>query len=192
MKSSIMEVSTKENGKYKKLGEVTVFYPYLSELGIAVEPMKEDEEGFPIYEDPKVQYAYNAVCAQVKAQARNKLVTKTATLKDGAKIAETVEELLESGAGNTGEALAIIREMLAAFKAWLPSTGKTAAVQEAILNLASNRKGLMLQTMDKKEKFLGYLNRFAEQLSPEQAGKFERPLLALTEACEAGDALDDM
>lgn len=199
MKTTILEVSKKENGKYVKQGEVTIYYPLLSELGLNIDPKDEskltEEEkkaGLPVYEDEKVQYAWDAVFAQVKAQARNKLVSGTATLKDGLSIATTVDELLATGGGNNGEALALVREMLAAFKAWLPSTGKSASVQEAILNLASNKKGLILQTTDKKEKFLGYVVRFTESLTPEQSAKFERPLEALAEACQTGDALDDM
>ena len=105
MKSYKMEVSKKENGAYVKQGDIVIFYPLLSELGLNVEPTKDDEEGFPIYSDEKVQYVFDAVLAAVKAQARNRLVSGTATLKPGLSIASTVEELIESG-GNKGDALA--------------------------------------------------------------------------------------
>lgn len=192
MNKFTMEVSKKENGAYVKQGEVTIFYPLLNELGFAVEAEKMDDEGFPVYSDEKMQYAFDAVLAAVKAQARNKLVSGTATLKDGQKIAETVEELLESGGANKGDALAAVREFLAAFKAWLPSTGKKEAVQAAVYDLAANRKGLALQTMEKKQKFAAYLTDFAGTLDAEKAARFSRPLLALNECCETGDALDDM
>ena len=187
-----MDVSKKENGAYVKQGEVTIFYPLLSELGLNVEPQKNDDEGFPVYEDEKVQYVFDAVLAAVKAQARNKLVSGTATLKDGQKIAETVAELLESGGGNKGDALAAVREFLAAFKAWLPSTGKKEAIQAAVYDLAANRKGLALQTADKKQKFSVYLSDFAETLNAEQAARFSKPLMALNDCCTAADPLDDM
>lgn len=190
MKSYTMEVSKKENGAYVKQGEVTIFYPLLSDLGIAVEPTKEDDEGFPVYESEKVQYAFDAVLAAVKAQARNKLVSGTATLKPGLAIASTVEELLESG-GNKGDALAANREFLAAFKAWLPSTGKAEKVQAAIYEACRNKAGLALLADDKKAKIQGYITSFAETLNAEQAARFGRALMSLNEACEAGDALDD-
>lgn len=186
-----MEVSKKENGAYVKQGEIEVFYPLLSELGLAVEPTKNDEEGFPIYSDEKVQYVFDAVLAAVKAQARNRLVSGTATLKPGLTIASTVEELLESG-GNKGDALAAVREFLAAFKAWLPKTGKSEKVQTAVYELARNKASVALQSDDKKAKFSVYLSGFAETLNAEQVARFSRPLLALNEATEAGDALDDM
>ncbi len=191
MKSYKMEVSKKENGAYVKQGEIEVFYPLLNELGLTVEAEKFDEEGFPIYSDDKVQYVFDAVLAAVKAQARNRLVSGTATLKPGLSIASTVEELLESG-GNKGDALAAVREFLAAFKAWLPKTGKSEKVQAAVYELARNKAAVMLQDDAKKAKFAKYLADFAVTLSEEQAARFSRPLLALEEAAEAGDALDDM
>ena len=191
MQSYKMEVSKKENGAYVKQGDIEIFYPLLSELGISVEPTKNDEEGFPIYSDEKVQYVFDAVLAAVKAQARNRLVSGTATLKPGLTIASTVEELLESG-GNKGDALAAVREFLAAFKAWLPNTGKSEKVQAAVYELARNKASVALQSDDKKQKFAVYLAGFAETLTAEQVARFSRPLLALNEACEAGDALDDM
>lgn len=196
MKSYKMVVSKKEEVKgsmqYVKQGEIEVFYPLLSDLGFAVEPQKDDEEGFPIYEDSKAQYAFDAVLAAVKAAARNKLKPGTADLKDGASIASTLEELLEGGGANRGDALAAVREMQAAFKAWLPSTGKKETVQAAVYDLAANRAGLRLQTTDRKQKFLGYLADFAESLNETQAARFERPLKALEADCEAVDAADEM
>lgn len=196
MKSYQMVVSKKEEVKgvvqYVEQGKIEVFYPLLSDLGFSVEPTKDDEEGFPVYEDSKAQYAFDAVLAAVKAAARNKLKPGTATLKDGASIASTLEELLEGGGANRGDALAAVREMLAAFKTWLPSTGKKETVQAAVYDLAANRGGLKLQTADRKQKFLGYLSDFAETLNEAQAARFERPLKALEECCEAVDAADEM
>jgi len=191
MQSYQMEVSKKVDGAYVAQGKIEVFYPLLNELGMNVEAAKNDEEGFPVYADEKVQYVFDAVLAAVKAAARNKLISGTATLKAGLSIASTVEELLESG-GNKGDALAAVREFLVAFKAWLPKTGKSEKVQAAVYDLARNRSGLAMQPDEKKEKFSKYLSDFAETLTEEQAARFSRPLIALGEACEAGDALDDM
>lgn len=191
MQSYNMEVSKKIDGAYVAQGKIEVFYPTLNELGLTVESTKNDEEGFPVYADEKVQYVFDAVLAAVKAQARNKLVSGTATLKAGLSIASTIEELLESG-GNKGDALAANREFLAAFKAWLPTTGKSEKVQAAVYELARNRASVAMQPDDKKSKFAVYLSDFAETLDAEKAARFTRPLVALNDACEAGDALDDM
>ena len=191
MKYYTMEVSKKENGAYVKQGEIMIYYPLLHELGVSVDVEKFDEDGFPIYSDEKIQYVFDAVLAAVKAQARNRLVSGTATLKPGLTIASTVEELLESG-GNKGDALAAVREFLAAFKAFLPSTGKSEKVQAAVYELARNKAAVAIQSDEKKKKFQVYLTNFAETLTPEKAARFSRPLLGLEEACAAGDALDDM
>jgi hypothetical protein len=82
--------------------------------------------------------------------------------------------------------------MLAAFKAWLATTGKKEAVQAAVYSLAANHTGLSLQSEEKKGKFQVYLTDFTASLTEEQANRFERPLLKLEEACTSGDPLDDM
>ena len=203
MRNFEMEVNTKENGKYKVVGSVVVHYPTLEDMGLGVKPSKyvdldgkdateQDAAAFPVYADDKHQYVFDGILAAVKAAARNKLQPGSANLKDGVKIAETVEELLASG-GNTGEALRILREMLAAFKAWLAaSSGKSAAVQQAVYELVSNRKTIALQSQEKKEKLRGYIVRFAESLTEDQATAWENNLVKLNEACDAVDALDDM
>jgi hypothetical protein len=196
MKSFKMEVSKKEEvagrPQYVKQGEVEIFYPTLEDFGIAAEVKETDEEGFPVYTDSKMQYAFDAVLAAVKAQARNKLVSGTATLKDGQSIATTLEALLESNTANRGDALAAVREMLSAFKGWLATTGKKESVQAAVYSLAANRTGLSLQSEEKKGKFLVYLADFAGKLTAAQADRFAKPLTALEEAATGGDPLDDM
>lgn len=196
MQSFKMVVSKKEEvaGKpqYVKQGEVEIFYPLLSDFGIGAEVKETDEEGFPVYADAKMQYAFDAVLAAVKAQARNKLVSGTATLKDGQSIASTLDALLETNTANRGDALAAVREMLAAFKLFLSKTGKKEVVQTAVYSLAANKPGLSLQSAEKKGKFLVYLADFAGTLSAEQADRFAKPLAALEEAATTGDPLDDM
>ncbi len=182
MQNFTMVVSKKEGGEYVKVGEVAIFYPLLSEMGLAVEPKETDKEGFPVYEDSKVQYVFDAVLAAVKAQARNKLVSGTATLKPGLTIAETVEQLLESG-GRSGEALANRREFLAAFKAWVPTLGKSKGFSDQLISLASNAEALAVIEAAKREKFSGYLISFAETLNSEQAAKFGATMTKLNEAC---------
>ena len=190
MQSYIMEVSKKENGAYVKQGEVTVFYPLLSELGLAVEPTGKDEDGFPTYADDRTQYAFDAVLAAVKAAARNKLQSGTALLKDGNKIAETVEELL-AGGDRDGSALKARREFFAAFKAYLPSLGKPAGWVQGVYDIASNVKNIQYQSDKRKEILKGIMEGFAESLTADQIGAWERTLTQIYEACAAANPLDD-
>lgn len=186
-----LEVSKKVNGQYEKVGDVSVHYPLLTELGFDVEPTGKDDDGLPTYSDEKAQYVFDAVFAAVKAAARNKLVSGTASLKDGNKIAETVAELLTTGERN-GAALQNLRDLLNIFKEWLPSTGKDSKTQAALYDLVSNRKALGLASDVVKGKVAGYIAQFAESLEAEQAAKYERILVALNDACESVNALDDL
>lgn len=190
MQSYVMKVSKKEDGEYKEVGEVTVFYPLLSELGLPVEPSGKDEEGFPTYADERVQYVFDAVLAAVKATARNRLQSGTATLKEGNTIAETVEALLATGE-RSGEALKTRREYFASFKAWLPSLGKAAAFNTAVYDIVSNVKNIQYQTAKRKANILQLITDHAASLSAEDAARFERIIVQIGEACETAEELSD-
>lgn len=205
MRSYQMVVSKKEGGEYKPVGSVAVFYPELSELGFDVQPTgyevlndkgevsgtSAEGTGFPVYADDKVQYLFDAALSSVKAAARNKLVSGTVTLKEGNKIAETVEELLAT-AERSGEALKNRREFLDAFKKFLATTGKSLAVQEAISRLVAAPANIPLQPDSVKDKLPGYLANFATTLNAEQAAKYGRYLVAIEEQCQGANALLDM
>ena len=199
MQKYLLDVSKKVDGKYEPVGEIEINYPLLADLGFDVtpKPVQLDDKGIainkglPDYADEKHQFVFDSVFASVKADARNKLVSGTATLKEGATIPETVEELI-AVTERDGAALKAMRACLGAFKAWLPSTGKATKTCEAILALASNRKSLALQPAEKKQKFLVYVEQFAGTLIGEQISEFARTLQGLEVACQAVDALDDM
>lgn len=197
MKSYMMEVSKKgilADGStgYIKQGEVEIFYPLLSELGLAVEPKEYDEDGFPVYENDSINFVADAVMASIKAMARNRLQPGTATLKEGLSIAKTVQELTEKAVANTGDHLAATREFLADFKAWLPSTGKAEAVQASLYKAVKNRDSIMSMTAAKKQKIAeDYIAVFAEQLDADKAARYAKAMTAVVDACNSGDPLDD-
>lgn len=207
-----MKVSTKENDKYKLLGYVTVYYPLLSELGFDVEPSKaaveytldsdgkpvckdktdEPNQALPEYSDKRVQWAFDAVFAAVKADARNKLQTKSIELKPDATIADTVEELIAT-AERSGAALVLRNAMLVCFKEWLKTTDKSSAVQQGVYGLAASTTNLANQPQSKKEKFLEvYWTEFAATLDTDQLEAWERPMKAVEDAANSKSALDEM
>lgn len=188
-----MVVSEKEGGKYVPRGEVEVFYPILADLNISGEVKEKSDEGFPVYADDLHQYVFDGVLAAVKAAARNKLevVNGKVRLKDGLSIASTTEQLLESG-GNNGAALAAIREFLTAAKDFLTKTGKSQAVQAAILGFFNKPDTIALvEDAAKREKIRGYLLDFMQTATAEQAGKWARRAEVINAACDAACALDD-
>ena len=194
MKSITMEVSKKENGAYVKVGDVEVFYPLLNELGINIEATGEDDKGFATYEDERVQYVYDAVVAAVKASARNKLVSGTVELKDGNKIAETIEELLAAGE-RSGAALALRREFFADLKAFMPTSavcaGKSQAFVAGLFDLIQNVKGICNQSPARKNLINEVIAGLIGSLTAEKLAKYERTLAQIAEQVEAVSELPD-
>jgi len=190
-----MVVSEKEGGKYVPRGKVAVFYPTLADLNVINATVKEtSEDGFPIYSDDLHQWMFDSCLASTKAAARNKLevVSGVVRLKDGLAIAETTEQLLESGGGNNGAALQAIRDFLAAAKAWLATTGKSSGVQAAVLAFWTRVDTIaLIEDRAKKEKIQQYLALFVETITVEQATAWQRRIEAIDAMCSSADnALD--
>ena len=189
-----MVVSEKANGKYQPRGEVTIFYPTLADMGFPEAEVKEiAEDGFPVYTSDLAQFTFDGILAAVKANARNKLevVDGKVQLKEGCAIPETTEALLESG-GNTGAALALNREFLARAKAFLATSGKSAAIQAAVLGFFRQVDTIALvEDEGKREKIRGYLTDLAAAMTDEELAKFAKKLETIDNACNAVSALDD-
>ncbi len=214
MRAFNMEVSTKKeiDGKnqYVPVGSVVVYYPLLSELGIGVSPAKyfkmvegkeveskeDDADAFPSYSDERVQYVFDSVLASVKAQARNRLVSNTATLKEGLSIASTVEELLESGSNNKGEALANIREAGKAFAAFVKLPNKegkarSEKLQSVLVSFFSSPKSVITGDSKMVGRLEKAISSFVDSLNDEQASKYSRHLAKLLEAVELNKSLNE-
>ena len=177
-----------DNRKRKEIGAVQVFTPEMSEIAkIAVgakETGKDENDGLPIYDSQEANWLFGAVYNAVKMAARNKLENKSVKLKEGLKIAETMEELTEEGQrGGGGEGLAILREVKAAFAEWVATLGKSEATASYIITMFTNRAALATQIKSVKEKMSKYVEEFATTLTDEQIDRFSRPLEAIAAAC---------
>lgn len=198
MKQLKIEVNQKVNGKYSPVGEITIHVPTLDEVfeGVAISKDKEGkevfEDGLPVYEKDEHNWIQGAILAQVKAQARNKLVSKTADLKPGQKIAETWAELTAEGerVGNA-DALAAIREAKTDFAAWVASLGKSAAAQATMNTLFGNKAALSLQSDTNKQKVAKYVEDFAATLDEAKLERYMKYLESIQAACEATTEVDD-
>lgn len=192
-----IDVSKKENGKFNKVGEQTIYVPLLADiLQFVTSPIKKDEkgnevmeEGIPVYESDEANYVQGALLASVKAQVRNRMIPGTATLKDGQKIPTTWAELCAEGVRD-GSGLALAREFKATFADWVKTQGLSEAASNTLVTLVSNKSALALQNEGVKAKVAARLGAFAESLSPEALEKFMRPLEAATEATQATEAVD--
>lgn len=193
-----IEVNKKVNGKYEKVGEQTIHVPVLHsvfpELKIAKDKDGADitEDGLPVYEKDEANYIQGAILAAVKAQARNKFVPGTATLKPGNVIATDWPSLMAEGerVGNP-EALAAIREAKADFAAWVATLGKSAGAQATLTTLFNNRQALSLQSEENKTKMAKYVEDFAGSLEAAKLERYMKYMATLEEACKVSTEVDD-
>jgi len=189
MKQIQIDVSKKVNGKFVKQGEVTITVPVLADvLEFVASPVTGEEDGLPVYESDKANWLQGAMMAAIKAQARNKLVSGTAQLKEGLSIPTTWEEILAEGVRGGGEALAIAREAKDAFKEWMGKQGKSENATNTVVTLFSNRAALTLQSKGNKEKVKAYVEQFAESLDEAALERFAKPIQAVSDACDADEA----
>jgi hypothetical protein len=197
-KQITITVSKKENGKFAEVGKQDIYVPVLADiLQYVTSPIKKDEkgnevyeDGLPVYEQDNANWVQGAILAAVKAQARNKMVPGTATLKDGQKIATNWEELTAEGVRD-GSGLALAREFKAAFAEWVAKQGLSEAAANTLITLVSNKAALTLQQQGTKDKVKARLEKFAEDLDETKLEKFTRPLESAINACEAAaDTMD--
>lgn len=188
------------NGKPReKIGEQKIFVPVLKDIlpFITTEIKKDEkgadvmgEEGLPVYADVRANWLQDSILAAVKAQARNKLIPGTATVKDGQKIAETWEELTAETLRD-GSGLALAREFKNAFGEWVAKQGLSEAAANTLITLVGNKAALTLQQQGTKDKVKARLEAFAMSMDEAQVEKFMRPLEAAVNACsETEDAMD--
>lgn len=186
--------------EYQKVGEIKLPLPLLSDFGIASATLKKKEgtdemfigeDGLPVYEDEYLDWLFSAAVAAAKAQARNMLVSGTAELKEGKKIAETLDELIAEGErrGNA-EALKLAKEIQTSFSAFVQTLGKTAATQAVLVGLFRNREALSLQDDVNKGKFKAYLEQYAETLEEKDLERYGKYLTKVEEACKPGTPSD--
>lgn len=195
-----MVISRKENKQHVKIGEQTIFVPTLSNIiQFVTSPIKKDEkgaevfeDGIPVYEADEANWVQAAILASVKAQARNKMLPGTATVKDGQKIADDWAGLTAEGVRD-GSGLALAREFKEAFKDWLGKQGISDQAATVLHTLVSNKAALALQQQSTKEKVRARLEAFADSLDEATAERFLRPMESVLEATqESADPLADL
>lgn len=191
-----MEVSRKEgegkNKKFVSVGTVSIFVPVLADFGLTAAKVKETgEDGLPIYEADNDQWLFGAVFAQVKAAARNKLISGTCQVKDGLSIASTLAELTAETERAGNNALALIREAKALFAKWVAGLGKSAAATNLLLTVFNDRKALAIQPQSIKDKVTGYLADFANTLDEQQLEAYGRYIQSLLDTCAAAEDDDE-
>lgn len=184
------------NGKNERelVGSVDIYVPTLAELvPTAVQAVDKDnkplfdDDGLPVYTETSLNWVQSAIYAQTKAQARNKLKPSTIDLKDGAKIAETWEELTAVNVGGGAEHLALIREVKALFAKWASGLGKSKQAYDNMTDYFNSPKTLEVAKATVKEKMVSYLSDFVDTLTDADAAKYSS-YLEKVEASATGEA----
>lgn len=219
-KAFTMEVSKTvkkgDKSERQKVGEITAHVPMMDEIvkyaaaaeqaaatddkgkpimGADGKPaLAVDDDGLPIFVTDEANWLFGAVVAAVKMQARNKLVSGTATLKDGQTIPTNWAELVAEGARSNGAALAALRDCVADFTKYVGTLGKKESTAQTIITLFKNREALALQSDTMKGKIREYVEAFAATLTEEQIERYDRPISRVLETCQApsADPADDM
>lgn len=193
-----IEVNKKVAGKYAKVGDVDIFCPTLESAGFAPEVATDKEgnavieDGLPVYKEAAHNWILGAMLAQVKAQARNKLVSGTASLKEGSTIAADWEALTAEGErGGNGDALAAVREVKADFLAFAKALGKSQKAVETLTTLFGSKNSLALQSPENKAKMATYVADFAETLDEVKLARYMKYLEGINAACETSSEVDD-
>jgi hypothetical protein len=189
---------TPGTGKFAKVGEATIYCPTLEAAGFTVERQLDEkgqeviEDGLPIYKSDAHNWIQGAMLAQTKAQARNKLVSGTATLKDGQTIANDWATLTAEGErGGNGEALQIVRDVKAAFAKYVATLGKSQKAVETLITLFASKQSLALQSPENKGKMSQYVSDFAETLPADQLTRYMKYLEGINAACDNTEEVDD-
>jgi hypothetical protein len=174
-----INVSKKEGNKRVLVGTVQVPVPTLADIGVT-------DDGSLV-----AAWVAKAIRASALSDARNKLVSGSATLKAGCKIATTLDELA-APAENSGEALKEIAAFKRAFADYLQTTGISAKAQAFLAGLAASPKAVSLQPPAIAEKLAERLDGYLEATG-EQTATVDRYIASLLDVDDTEELnLDDL
>lgn len=184
--------------KREKVGEFEAFVPSLNDFTASIESAAvtgADSEGMPTFNSDAANWLFSAIIDKVKRQARNSLVSGTATLKAGHSIAMTFEDLVKPLVVSSSTALAQYAEVARLFVGWLEATGKPAAVHASFSQLVRQRSAIALQGDKVREVLAKWLTDFATEAAANGAlDDFQQNyVVSLIEACNGQDeSLEDL
>ena len=172
-----IEVSKKVGNKREPVGEVVVPIPTLENIGL-------EDDGSLV-----AQWVNKAMRAAALTDARNKLVSGTADLKPGAKIAATLDELA-APAESSGAALKEISELKKDFAAYLQTLKLSEKAQAFISGVFASPKSAALQPADIMAKVTSRIEDYLEQRAEDLTAAQERYISSLIEGQDDESELD--
>lgn len=189
------KVSKTEGKQRVEVGEYAFYLPQLSEFGIAanVKEVKDDAGnviGFE-YETHALNWLQSAVEAAARQTSRNKLVPQTATLRPGAKLPTTLDELVAPSEGRSGSVT--LAERAALLSAWgdyvQALEGRSENVKKLLVLFVKTPDSLLTQPEKIKAVTQDLVTQFGSALAEkgsltEYQGNY---LAKVIEACEVID-----
>lgn len=182
-----------------QVGFAMVPYPTLADFGIQAEVSMKDgkpeigKDGVPIYAKDEMDWLQQAIISQVSVECRNKFM---ATIKAQPDKVETPQELqpdagkrlpvdfesLTAETKRSGEALAIRREALADFTAFLQANNRPVAVVAALGELFANSNKILGSASRKFVEALGqWTEKWTQQLDEAKTTRYTPKILELSE-----------
>lgn len=193
-----MEISKRvakqgEKGENIKVGEITYFVPDLESFNLdKLELDSIDDDGLPTYKDSRHNWLYGAVLAATKSNVRNKLVTGTASFKDGQTAPFDFDTLTAEGErGGSGEALKRIAELKRIWGAYVDGLKKSAAASKMLKGFFASADNLALQPQENKDKFLAYVTTFIGEQPADFLVANQKYLDNLLSACKGAVEAED-
>lgn len=197
MEKQVSTISERVNGKNVKIGDVEYLVPTLEELdvtGATIAEIKDGDETYRGYTNPKHQYLYDAVQAQVLSFLRGRLKPKSIEFKDGHVAWTTVEEILEPASLQRGGGMILRKQFAQAFNTFFATLGKSAklAAQMSAFAAGPNNKVFPAASAKGKEIFLKYLTAFFAACTEDEQTKYADIIETLSNLCaESVEVIDE-
>lgn len=170
----------------ENIGSVSSYLPGLKDFGIEAEPTGVDGEGVPTYAALEHNWLQSAITQLTKANARNRLKSGTTELKPGAKLPETLLELVTPNESNS-TALADRRALFDYFKGYMAEhlAGKPETVKRLLMTFLEKPEVLAIQPEEQRAKIKPYFEAFGSQFEDRFTEWQANYLIGVIEQCDA-------
>jgi hypothetical protein len=151
--------------------------------GVSLEVPVYSVAEFTAHSEAAAQFVEDAVEAAILAKARNAGTQAT--------VAMTIDAIIAT-AERSGAALAVAREFITDFTAYLATkSGKSAAVQALYTGMVKARATIALSSEARRLGLAAQLEQFVGELDAEGATKYQNILTTLNDLCSGTVELDD-
>lgn len=175
-------------GERKEIGKISFLVPTLAEFGIEGETVRDEKTNELSYKDAKLNWLYSAVVAAARAILTSKLEPKSISFKSGHSAWVDFDSMIATS-GLRGQALAIRRDFIVSFTAFIAKLGKSEKWSTAMVGFASKPAALAGTTQGNKAVFSAKLDEYEKTLDESSKAKFLNIMIELAKVA-SGDEID--